>query len=326
MPTAPTTDKANAANYNDVRPYALFPTCETTMLRLLVLLLVSALSACSNVPHAFRLYYGNNPAVLRKMSENDGHAVLVVDSRALTTPQQDDLLRRAQQHGHIALGYISIGELASSDRARAEKLVGSLQNTLLNWNEKFGSWRVDVAQTEWQQWLHIELQRIAAAGYTGFFLDTPDTVDNYISNPQWNRQQRGEKVRAMVALIRSIKQQYPQHFVLLNRGLNLVNEHVWMDELGNDTEQGLALMTARADNPDAILYENAFASRDPWSLRIEADLQATAKTGRTQVFALGYADTFGDREAFFLRAQKTGFVAAWANSSTDLHQQPTQSP
>lgn len=145
------------------------------MLRLLVLLIVSCLSACSSAPKAFRLYYGNADTVLNKMANDRSRAVLVVDSRTLNAQQQSDLLRRAKQHGHILLGYISIGELNSADRERAEKTVGSLQNAVLNWNEKFGSWRVDVSQPKWQQWLHSEMQRIVNAGYSGFFLDTPDT-------------------------------------------------------------------------------------------------------------------------------------------------------
>lgn len=290
------------------------------------LLLLSSLSACNSAPTAFRLYYGNDEAVLQSMLHARGKAVLVLDNRALTAPLQQRLLQRAASQQHIVLGYISIGELDHHDLARAQSIVGDIDSTFINWNEKFSSWRVDVSHPSWSRWVHSELQRIADAGFNGFFLDTPDTVDHYITHTQWNRAERGEKVRAMVQLIRSVKQQFPHHFVVLNRGLNLVGESIWMDENGHDTEAGLTLMQARADNPDAILYENAFASSDAWSLRIEADLLATAKTGRTRVFALGYADTLGSADVFFTRAKQAGFVAAWANSSTDLHQHATQSP
>ncbi len=296
------------------------------MLRLLLSLLVSVLTACGHAPTSFRLYYGHDPLVLDQLLHQASSAVLVVDSRALLAQQQQALLQRAQAQKTITLGYISIGELEQKERSRAERLVGPLDAALLNWNEKFASWRVDVSHPAWQRWIRAELTRIRDAGYTGFFLDTPDTVDNYITHSDWSRAQRGEKVRAMVSLIRAIKAEFPQQFVLLNRGLNLVSDRVWMDEKGLDTESGLGLFIPHPHNPDAILYENAFASLDPWTRRIESDLTATARAGRTQVFVLGYADTFGDRDAFFTRAKHSGFVAAWANSSTDLHEHPTRSP
>jgi endo-alpha-1,4-polygalactosaminidase (GH114 family) len=296
------------------------------MLRLLLGLLVSVLTACGHTTTAFRLYYGHDPSVLDQLLHNASSAVLVVDSRALLAQQEHTFLHRAQAQSAITLGYISIGELEQKERLRAERLVGPLDAALLNWNEKFSSWRVDVSHPAWQRWIRAELARIQNAGYTGFFLDTPDTVDNYITHTNWSRAQRGEKVRAMVSLIRAIKAEYPQQFVLLNRGLNLVSDKIWMDEKGLDTELGLGLFIPHPHNPDAILYENAFASHDPWTQRIESDLTATARAGRTQVFVLGYADTFGDRDAFFERAKQSEFVAAWANSSTDLHEHPTHSP
>lgn len=271
----------------------------------------------------FQLYYGERLEVLQKMAANSPHAVLVWDSRQLSAQQLKPLLANAKAQHAVTLGYISIGELDSADRHRAELAGISVNQVALEWNDKFDSWRVDVALPAWRQWVFAESDRLSAEGFTGFFLDTPDTVDRYVSNTQWTRKERGAHVRAMVELIRAIKKRHPEHFVLLNRGLNLVGEQIWMNDDGSDVEKGLQLKQYQRYNPDAVLYENAFASDDAWTKRMESDLSQIAKAGFTQVFALGYHDTMASPASFFAKAHDAGFVAAWAESSTTLHEQAT---
>lgn len=292
---------------------------------------------------SFKLYYGTEARVLNSMLSPAGRSVLVWDSRSLKEQQLAPLLRRARAQNAISLGYISIGELAAGDSKRAAVFGVDSVSVGLDYNEKFHSWRVDVVQKNWSRWVLAETDRLAAAGFTGFFLDTPDTVDHYITHSQWNRAERGARVLAMIELVRAIKQRHPKHFVLLNRGLNLIGAQIWMNESGSDLTPGLNLVGGHPFNPDAVLYENAFASEDAWTLRIEADLAAIAHAGHSQIFALGYADTLGDRAKtevahfgeskvpasasaryFFNQAARAGFVAAFAESSTTLHLQPTQ--
>lgn len=307
-----------------------------------LLALLLGLTGCSSTPTvdssgfdatSYQLYYGHDHAELQRLSAQLAEReVLIVDSRKIPPATLRGLLDRARAKNARVLGYLSIGELDSRERPAFDAFVASLalpqrqpfEQLALEWNDKFASWRVDVSAPLWQHWLQYRAEQLAAQGLHGLFLDTPDTVDRYLTHPSWTRSQRIEKTRAMIDLIRSFKQQRPQDFILLNRGLNLIGEAVWLNDDGSDTIAGLALMQAHPDNPDAVLYENAYASNDPWTQRIEADLRATASSGRTQVFTLGYRDTIGDPETFFRHNNADGFIGSFAQSSTSLHETGTE--
>lgn len=306
------------------------------------LILLLCLSACSSAPTldsrgfdatSYQLYYGHDQGELQRLrNELRNQQVLVLDSRKIPPATLQSLLQRAAERNARVLGYLSIGELDSRERPAFDAFAASLSKTeqqsfetlALEWNEKFASWRIDVSAPLWQRWLQHQASLLAQQGLHGVFLDTPDTVDRYLTHPDWSRSQKIDKTRAMIALIRSFKQNRPQDFVLLNRGLNLIGDAVWLNEDGSDSIAGLALMQPHPDNPDAVLYENAYASNDPWTQRIEADLRATASTGRTQVFTLGYRDTIGDPATFFRHNNADGFIGSFAQSSTSLHQSGTE--
>ncbi|NQD38529.1 hypothetical protein HPT27_16015 [Permianibacter sp. IMCC34836] len=313
-------------------------------LRLMTLpaVLLTLLGGCAALPaldsrdfdaRSYQLYYGNDSAELQRLSASLGdHEVLILDSRKIAPASLQAMLQRARDKQARVLGYLSIGELDSRERARFDAFVATLpvdqqqpfEQLVVEWNDKFASWRIDVSAPLWQRWLQHQAEQLAAQGLHGLFLDTPDTVDRYLTHPNWSREQRIEKTRAMIDLIRAFKQQRPQDFIVLNRGLNLIGEAVWLNDDGSDTIAGLALMQPHPDNPDAVLYENAYASDDPWTQRIEADLRATAAAGRTQVFTLGYRDTIGDAARFFARNNSDGFIGSFAASSTSLHQTGTE--
>lgn len=335
LPVVHTTFRHSTFRPSAMFPASILPAC----LRLLGLaLLGSLLAACALKPlspdwraNAFSLYYGQDPQTVDRTVRGSGRALVVLDTRRLDAGQTDAARQQARAGDSALIAYLSIGELDQREEAafrrfaanQCRDVVADLAQIGFEWNDKFRSWRVDVSQPCWRRWVFAQADALLQHS-DGLFLDTPDTIDRYITHPQWNRQQRGEKVRAMVALIRDLKARAPYAHVLLNRGLNLVGKGVWMDEHGQDLEPGLALMTPHPHNPDALLYENAFASTDPWTQRIEADIAASARAGQVQVYALGYADTLGDRQHFQARAQALGYVAAWAESSTSLHLQASE--
>ena len=283
----------------------------------------------------YHLYYGDNAKTLhtiaRTLKKND---LMIVDGRRMNASLRKQLLIKAKAVNARVIAYLSIGELDSRERERFDAFVSTrpaveqvpFDEMALEWNDKFQSWRIDVSHPLWGKWIFQELQQIYQQDFHGVFLDTPDTADRYITYPQWTLTQRTSKVNAMIALIRGIKQQDPKQFVLLNRGLNLVGETVWMNEDGSDWVPGLALMIPNANNPDAVLYENAFASNDEWTQRMEADLSATALAKNTQVFALGYQDVLNDKALFQARCAQTQFICAWAQSSETLHKNGTEGP
>lgn len=278
---------------------------------------------------SYQLYYGHDAAELQRLHDQlQPRELLILDSRKIPAATLRTLLDKAAAQNARVIGYLSIGELDSRERAAFDAFVTQLpaaeqqpfDTVALEWNEKFASWRVDVSAPLWQRWLSTQHQQLLMQGLHGVFLDTPDTVDRYLTHPTWSRDTRIEKTRAMIELIRSFKNEQPQNLVLLNRGLNLIGEAIWLNEDGSDTIAGLALMQAHPANPDIVLYENAYASADPWTQRIETDLRATAAAGHTQVFTLGYRDTLGSAERLFTLSQRDGFVAGFAESSTSLHQ------
>ncbi len=278
---------------------------------------------------SYQLYYGHDAAELQRLhAQLQPRELLILDSRKMPPATLRALLDKAAAVDARVIGYLSIGELDSRERATFDAFVAQLpaaeqqafDTVALEWNEKFASWRIDVSAPLWQRWLASQHQQLLRQGLHGVFLDTPDTVDRYLTHPTWSRETRIEKTRAMIELIRDFKNEQPQHLVLLNRGLNLIGEAIWLNEDGSDTIAGLSLMQAHPANPDIVLYENAYASTDPWTQRIEADLRATALAGHTQVFTLGYQDTLGSAERLFALSQRDGFVAGYAESSTSLHQ------
>lgn len=310
-----------------------------TVRALLALIVAVTLTACGSAPAtldssrflatSYQLYYGHDDGELQRLEQGlQTGELLILDSRKLSHERLQSLLTTAQQRNARVLGYLSIGELDSRERAAFDQFAANLpaaerqtfDQLALEWNDKFASWRIDVSAPSWQRWLTAQHQTLLEQGLHGVFLDTPDTVDRYLTHPSWTRQTRIDKTRAMLDLIRSFKNGQPETLVLLNRGLNLIGDAVWLNEDGTDTIAGLALMQPHPDNPDIVLYENAYASNDPWTQRIEAELRATAAAGHTQVFTLGYRDTLGSAERLFEYSERDGFIAGFAESSTSLHQ------
>ena len=278
---------------------------------------------------SYQLYYGHDTTELQRLQQDlQPGELLILDSRKLSATPLRALLARAAERNARVIGYLSIGELDSREKPAFDAFVASLPATeqqafdqiALEWNDKFASWRIDVSAPVWQRWLRMQHEALVRQGLHGVFLDTPDTVDRYLTHPQWPRATRIEKVQAMLAVVRSFKAERPDDLILLNRGLNLIGEAIWLNEDGTDTLAGLALMRPHPHNPDIVLYENAYASDDPWTQRIEAELRATAAAGHTQVFTLGYRDTLGSAERLFTLSARDGFIAGFAESSTSLHQ------
>lgn len=278
---------------------------------------------------SYQLYYGHDATELQRLQQDlQPGELLILDSRKLSATQLRALLARAAERNARVIGYLSIGELDSREKPAFDAFVTSLPATeqqafdqiALEWNDKFASWRIDVSAPVWQRWLQTQHEALVRQGLHGVFLDTPDTVDRYLTHPQWPRATRIEKVQAMLGVIRGFKAERPDDLILLNRGLNLIGEAIWLNEDGTDTLAGLALMQPHPHNPDIVLYENAYASDDPWTQRIEAELRATAAAGHTQVFTLGYRDTLGSAERLFTLSARDGFIAGFAESSTSLHQ------
>jgi serine/threonine protein kinase/endo-alpha-1,4-polygalactosaminidase (GH114 family) len=290
---------------------------------------------------SFQLYFGREPDVLEQLSGHmkKGH-VAVIETRALVKTELAGLLHSADTAGAKVLGYLSLGELHDNDVERFRQFLkaylagvveekprfASLEAITIGRDETFKARRVDVLADSWRAFIFAEIDRIYATGVAGLFLDTIDTVDLYIGNKDWSLARRCESVEAMMALVRGIKERDRSKFILQNRGLNLIGANVFIGDETGKMIPGLNLTRAQANNPDGVLWENAFAGQDDWSLAKEKELRSIQEGGKATIFTLGYKSVWKTPDAFFRRCTEAGFVPAWAESSQNLHLGATLTP
>lgn len=124
------------------------------------------------------------------------------------------LIRSAQR----PYAYLSVVEIAPDARYRAE--VARIGIKTLGQNTTWGSSIADLRDPRWTDFVVNKLAaRAAAMGFRGFFLDTIDSVAlAEKSNPNFVTEYRA----ALVDLIKALKQKYPRHTIIANRGFPLL--------------------------------------------------------------------------------------------------------
>ncbi|MEW6305872.1 MAG: endo alpha-1,4 polygalactosaminidase [Verrucomicrobiota bacterium] len=264
--------------------------------------------------------------------------MVVVEPRSLNADRLATLLDHANRTGAKVIGYISIGEIHNSRIAEFTSFFERFQKTntnlkirtvndvFLNRNAQFNSTRVDVLSEAWRAWVMQDIDGIYTRGFHGLMLDTVDTVDACIGKKDWPIPRRVESVQAMVSFVRAIKARDRGKFIVQNRGLNLIGEKVFVGDASGVEIPGLTLAGGHADNPDGVLWENAFAGTDGWSKNKEKQLLEIQRSGKTAVIALGYAQTVREPAPFFQKCAAARFIPAWATSSEVLHRELTTGP
>lgn len=117
------------------------------------------------------------------------------------------------------IGYISVGE-AEPYRAYWEQVKNS--SFLVEKNPVWGSYLVDIRSSPWQELLlHRVIPKILELGYDGIFLDTVDTAF-YLEEKDPERFE-GSK-RALVQLIKKIREIYPALLIYMNNGLEVLDD------------------------------------------------------------------------------------------------------
>lgn len=119
------------------------------------------------------------------------------------TLEADDLAA-LKARGTLVVAYLSIGEADDADRVQPGWILG--KNT--NWESYF----MDARQAGWQDLVLADAQSIIDAGYDGLFLDTVDTAELY-----------PDTEAAMIGLIRRLRDAFPDHLLIQNRGLTLLD-------------------------------------------------------------------------------------------------------
>ena len=123
-----------------------------------------------------------------------------------------------QRSGHRSYAYLSVVEVAKDAPYRAE--LATRHVALLGKNEVWLGDLADVSLPAWADFVVNTLAvRAAQKGFTGFFLDTADSLE--LLEKQFP--QRGTAFRdGMVTLIKLLKAKFPQHPIILNRGFPLL--------------------------------------------------------------------------------------------------------
>ena len=119
---------------------------------------------------------------------------------------------------HRSYAYLSVVEVAKDAPYRAE--VVARQIPLLGKNEIWLGDFADVSQPAWADFVVNTLAaRAAQKGFSGFFLDTADSVE--LLEKQFPK--RGTAFRdGLVTLVKALKAKFPQHPIILNRGFPLL--------------------------------------------------------------------------------------------------------
>ena len=123
------------------------------------------------------------------------------------------------KHKVITLAYVSIGEVHGDDPDR--KLLAEKGNILMK-NEEWGSYVVDITQSQWQEMVIRQVDKAMTEGFDGVMLDTVD------SPLYWTQQHLpdclAETRASAVKLIHDIRAKYPNKKIMLNRGFEILPE------------------------------------------------------------------------------------------------------
>jgi hypothetical protein len=124
----------------------------------------------------------------------------------------------------------------------------------------------------------------------------------------------------MVKLVRDFKAKHPDAIIMQNRGLGIMGDKVFVDgATEKQMPSGLGLTQATENNPDVILYENAFVGGNRWEQQIIDDLEKVQQSGNVDVVAMGFQDSLRNKKKFLKRCQEYNFVPSWASNSQSLH-------
>ena len=170
---------------------------------LLFLLCLSPVVQADALP-SVALYYGAQPPL----------AELRAFDAAVTDPDQPGA-QPAAAAGHADFAYVSLGEVQPFRPWFPELPSAWLGGE----NKAWGSRLVDPAAPGWADFVADRIVApLWARGYRGFFLDTLDSY-RLLPGGDADRQRRED---GLVAVIRRIKQRWPEARLILNRGFEIL--------------------------------------------------------------------------------------------------------
>lgn len=119
-------------------------------------------------------------------------------------------IQSLHSQGTAVIAYLSIGEVESYRDWYGDGRFN--MDWILGLNENWGSYFVDVSQSGWQDLMNDVTAEYLSLGFDGIFLDTVDTVDLFPTTED-----------SMVALIASLRFNYPDAIIVQNRGFKVLD-------------------------------------------------------------------------------------------------------
>ena len=239
-------------------------------------------------------------AVLSERAEADAlddYPVVILDPDAYEAADLTELRGR----GVLALGYVNVGEVEAwrsfADRVEPEWVLGE--------NPHWPGHRfVDAREEGWRSLVvDVAAARVAAREFDGLFLDMAD-----VAAPGVHPETR----EGVVALIRALREAYPTHVIVMNRGLFLV------DEVGEDLDGLLVEGVWSRYHHDQQAY--APAPEAEREALLDALLDFRERFGGAAL-VIDYADTSALRAAAEAGGRRAGipvFVSTLDLAHTDL--------
>ncbi|MCS6867326.1 endo alpha-1,4 polygalactosaminidase, partial [Thermus sp.] len=220
----------------------------------------------------YAVYYGRDPQELAKLVNFD---------LAIVQPWiPEGSLSLLKGNGVKVLAYLSIGE-AEPERDYGRPLP---KEWLLGRNPNWGSYFVDANQRGWQEIMLRLAGQYLRQGFDGLFLDTLDTADLY---PQ--------VAPGLVAIVRSLRERFPQAILVQNRGFRLLPE--------------------TAERIDGVMYENLsamYSFKEGRYIPVESDPTPVLPYARRGLVVLAMDYALPEDEALvrraYVRAREMGFV------------------
>ena len=234
---------------------------------------------------SYAVYYGSNLEYAAHLGDYD---LGIVQPNTLSIPA----LKKLTLRGKRLVAYITVGE---SDGPS----LGLPKEWVLGTNENWGSKFVDANQIGWQDRVLERATDIMSFGFSGFFLDTLDTVDLFPKTKL-----------GMIRIVERLREKFPNAVIVQNRGFAVLPE----------TQKLI----------DAVMFEDYSTSYNfdtQKYLSSDGDISAVLpvlKTG-VKVLALDYADDPKLRRRAIDRAKAAGFLPFVTNISLNtLESRATQ--
>ncbi len=154
-------------------------------------------------------YYAQNPPL----------DLLAAYDRVVLEPENVNpkQIKYLQQQGVTVYAYLSIGEVAEYRSWFSDIKPQWKRSNNVDWNSAV----MDMTATGWHDYLlNNRMQQLWQQGYRGFFLDTMDSYQLFVTTAD----DRTKQQQGMITLLKAMKKNYPGSSLLFNRGFEILEQ------------------------------------------------------------------------------------------------------